>query len=316
MKEKTVLLNIVGVLLTTVVMVSGVRAQTVEEDSVRALSGEWEKLRRLAANARNETGGSVVAQTREVSSQETYFNLIEENSALKEERDKAKAEAEKLQIQNSAFLGRTRELESRVHALSGNLDNAKIELEKERMVGEERMARLKEELSAALKRVEDAEKRVEDEKKRSDEQDYIRRYNDARKQLEGARRALSDMSKERAQEIKETEKKMKDLVKENEELKTNIGKAHFNLGTLMFKKGDYEKAAYEFEQALKVLPNDPDVFYNLAIIYDFYIDEPEKAKGFYEDYFRVEPNPGRKKQLKERVAEKQLVSLMNEYQIE
>jgi tetratricopeptide (TPR) repeat protein len=279
----------IGVLFATAVMIS--------VGSVRAEDGE----------------DGVVAQTREGSPQETYLNFLRENTELKKEKDRMAEEISKLQNQNSGLLGRNRDLENRMQSLSVRLEETEKLLEEERKnpgkdPGKD-LEILRSELEFERTKYEYIERKLSKE-------DYVRRYNDARKQLEGTRRALSDMTKESSQDSANMEKTMMEIVKENEHIKLNMGKAHFNLGTLFFKAGDYEKAAYEYEQAAKVMPNDPETCYNLAIIYDFYVDEPEKSKNYYERYFRAEPDPGRKKQLKERMAEKKLMSIMNAHQVE
>jgi tetratricopeptide (TPR) repeat protein len=256
-----------------------------------------------------ENGDAGFAETREISSKESYFDLARENETIRKERDRAVEEVANLRRQNSSLLVGMKDLESRIQLLNGRIEESENALSEQKKSAEETISRLSRDVDEALAAAEETERKL-------DKQDYVRRYKDARKQLEGARRALGDMAKERSKELADSEKMMRDLAKENEKLKTDIGKAHFNLGTLLFRSGEYEKSAYEYEKAAKVMPNDPDIFYNLAIIYDFYVDEPEKAKGYYERYFRAEPNPGRKKQLKERMAEKQLLSVMNEYQVE
>ena len=251
----------------------------------------------------------IFARTREVSTQEAYLNLLRENAAFKKEREAIAEENGKLRTQNSGFAARVKDLESRVQFLTGKADTAENRLAEEKRISEETISALKAELD-------DERKKAQEKENNLDKQEYVRRYNDARNQLEGARKALSEMTAQRSQELVKTEEKIKGIVAENENLKIKMGKAHFNLGTLLFKAGDYEKSAYEYEQAITIMPNDPETSYNLAIVYDHYLDKPEKAKGYYEQYFRLEPNPGRKKQLKERIAENELLSVMNSYKIE
>ena len=80
------------------------------------------------------------------------------------------------------------------------------------------------------------------------------------------------------------------LSSEKESLKERNGKLHYNLGTFYFQKARYQDAAYEFESALNFLASDPDIFYNLAVIYDYYLQDREKAIDYYMKYLQENPD--------------------------
>ncbi|MFC1704446.1 tetratricopeptide repeat protein [Candidatus Omnitrophota bacterium] len=103
-----------------------------------------------------------------------------------------------------------------------------------------------------------------------------------------------------------TEAKIKEIAAETERLKEENGKLHYNLGNILFKKGEYKKAAYEYEYALNDMPDDPDLYYNLAVINDYYVGDSQKAAHFYAEFLRRQPNAKDALHIKERIAEKDL----------
>ncbi len=109
-----------------------------------------------------------------------------------------------------------------------------------------------------------------------------------------------------------TEAKVKEVAAEGERLKEENGRLHYNLGNLLFKKGDYEKAAYEYKFALKYLPDDSDLFYNLAIVYDYHLEDNQKATQYYDEYLKRQPQAREANLIKERIAENSLEEKMLE----
>lgn len=80
------------------------------------------------------------------------------------------------------------------------------------------------------------------------------------------------------------------------------GVMHYNLGNLYFRNGDYEKAAYEYQYALRIMPNDPDAIYNLAILYDFHLNKGKEAQALYIKFLRANPDSELVDFIKERIA--------------
>ena len=105
---------------------------------------------------------------------------------------------------------------------------------------------------------------------------------------------------------KPIEAKVKEISAETERLKEENGKLHYNLGNILFKNGEYKKAAYEYEYALSHMPDDPDLYYNLAVINDYYVGDTQKAAHFYSEFLKRQPNAKDALHIKERIAEKNL----------
>lgn len=85
-----------------------------------------------------------------------------------------------------------------------------------------------------------------------------------------------------------------------------------NLGMLALKRADYREAARCFQQALQLSPREPRLMQNLAVLYDLYLNDSRKARGYYLDYMataRIEDNPELYIQVQKRIG--QLVKRMN-----
>jgi tetratricopeptide (TPR) repeat protein len=65
----------------------------------------------------------------------------------------------------------------------------------------------------------------------------------------------------------------------------NLAAAQLGLGVVYRKLGEYRKAVVEYRKALNANPNSPQVHYNTAVLYDFYMDKPDLAR-FHYDRFR------------------------------
>ena len=64
---------------------------------------------------------------------------------------------------------------------------------------------------------------------------------------------------------------------------------HYNLALSYDQGQKYEQAVVEYKKALGINPNDPDVNYNLAVIYDDYLGDNKKAIKHYQNYLKYSP---------------------------
>lgn len=115
------------------------------------------------------------------------------------------------------------------------------------------------------------------------------------------------------QEVENMENKTLDLLskidafaEEDETLKTDAAKAHYNMGNVYFQKGEYEIAAREFYQASILMPNDPDVHYNLAFVSGDYLKDFDTALKHYQMYLYLNPNAADQNVVKEKIVEAKL----------
>ncbi|VAX34886.1 hypothetical protein MNBD_UNCLBAC01-1525 [hydrothermal vent metagenome] len=97
-------------------------------------------------------------------------------------------------------------------------------------------------------------------------------------------------------EVKEHENNTMDLLtkidafaENDERLRTDAAKAHYNMGNIYFQKGEYAIAVREYYQAVTLMPNDPDVHYNLAFVSGEYLKDHKMALKHYRMYLYLSP---------------------------
>ena len=99
--------------------------------------------------------------------------------------------------------------------------------------------------------------------------------------------------------VYETEKKAYDILSSLSSFKTiderlilDTARAHYNMGNVYFNKGEFKLAAREYYQAVTLMPNDPDVHYNLAYVSSERLRDYQTALKHYRMYLYL--NPGAK----------------------
>ena len=65
---------------------------------------------------------------------------------------------------------------------------------------------------------------------------------------------------------------------------------HYNLGVSYMKEKYYDMAIDEYQKALELNPDDPDIQYNLAILYDDCSRNPKRAIQHYQKYLELRPD--------------------------
>ncbi len=65
---------------------------------------------------------------------------------------------------------------------------------------------------------------------------------------------------------------------------------HYNMAAVYAREGKFAEAEREYLQALRIDPTDADVHYNLGILYDDELKQPEKATVHYRRYLQLTPH--------------------------
>lgn len=65
---------------------------------------------------------------------------------------------------------------------------------------------------------------------------------------------------------------------------------HYNMASVYARDGKFADAENEYLQALRIDPTDADVHYNLGILYDDEMKQPEKAMVHYRRYLQLNPH--------------------------
>lgn len=89
-------------------------------------------------------------------------------------------------------------------------------------------------------------------------------------------------------------------------LREDSAKAHYNMGNIYFRKGEYEIAAREYYQASTLLPDDPDVHFNLAFVSSEHLRDYRTALKHYKMYLYLNPQAKDAKFVKRKINEAEL----------
>lgn len=226
-----------------------------------------------------QDGGEV--RVRGLTQAESLERLLAVNAELREENAELKEKLRETEIRNEAYVRRIRAL-----------NDALSEVREEQERSAEELAEIEEEyerrLTAQIRRRQELRQRVDELEKHLEEETYKQQWEEAVRKLETAQRVVGELSSER------------------ESLLTRTAKMHYNLGLLFFKEGDHKRAAAEFKLALQQLPNDADIYYNLAVIKDYYLEDPEKAAQYYRKYLEYSSDPQRELEVRERITDNEL----------
>lgn len=74
---------------------------------------------------------------------------------------------------------------------------------------------------------------------------------------------------------------------------------HYNMGCMYKLYKQFDKAEGEFLKALKISPNDPNIHYNLGILYEDDLGDVEAAKKHYARFIELSPNEEDRAQVQE-----------------
>lgn len=88
----------------------------------------------------------------------------------------------------------------------------------------------------------------------------------------------------------EENSQLKPISQEDEQFRKQALKFHYNAGFAYDQNQQFELARIEYEKALEAMPDDADVHYNLAILYDEYLLDKKKAIEHYYAYLKFCPD--------------------------
>jgi len=92
-----------------------------------------------------------------------------------------------------------------------------------------------------------------------------------------------------------------DLDPEDEKFKEELARAHYNMGNVYFERGEYQRAAVEYYQAVDLMPYDADAHYNLAFVSGEYVGDQPTALKHYQWYLYLKPKAEDRKLIEEKI---------------
>lgn len=111
---------------------------------------------------------------------------------------------------------------------------------------------------------------------------------------------LEQLQQEYAQEVSDNAslrrqvtrlpKDVTSLAREHERLLKDVADTHYNMGVMFAKRGDFVRAAKEFQQVVEVRPDDAEAHYNLGLIYAEHLPDRRRALGFFRKYLALNPS--------------------------
>ncbi len=236
-------------------------------------------------------------------------NLREELEALRKENqiylDQQKAELSKVeslsaQLNNlkedkTISAGRQEELKKLVDEAEKALDtqNRKIgELEAKLKNAEEKMIRQKK-ASANLEQQTKSAKASP-----GMTQEYV-------KLVEGEWMTAIQKTQELKTDLNRTLSELSSYNRERSKLRMDTATMHYNLAVILTEQKNFPAAILEYQKVLEIRPNDADAHYNLAILYDDFLKNNEKALEHYRQYIRVAPNTPESQKVRQWIKDKE-----------
>ncbi len=92
-----------------------------------------------------------------------------------------------------------------------------------------------------------------------------------------------------------------DTAPEDEKFKEELARAHYNMGNVYFERGEYQRAAVEYYQAVDLTPYDADGHYNLAYVSGEFVGDQETALKHYQWYLYLKPQAEDRKLVEEKI---------------
>lgn len=295
------------------------------ENEYQALLREKEHVTRDRDNIHKQIKILIKERIEYVENKQSLDGIIEENKALRSEKDSLKEsnsvlteEIEKLRKEGGSFqvpLGKTEgktqkgtqlskinELKKKISSLKNEnnilakalriqdreLETRKIKKLKKQLVS------LKKEKSSLTKTLKQAEKEAKPikrkitklEKELANTQDQLVSTKAKFESLHKEYKELAIENKDIRQGLTKIPKKFVKLAHQNKKLIKQTADMHYNLGVFYTRNKKYKQAAQEFLKAVEIRPNDVFAHYNLGFIYaEYLVNRPKAIKHFNEYLF-------------------------------
>lgn len=121
--------------------------------------------------------------------------------------------------------------------------------------------------------------------------------------LEEERQDYDLLMRDTSEKVSGAIEKLSGVKRENEKIREELTNLYYMMGNAMFENKNYEGAIKEYKKALDWNPTHSYAHHNLAVIYDYYLDDHPKAAFHYEKYMELKPLEEAAHHIRERVIE-------------
>ncbi|MDD5645198.1 MAG: tetratricopeptide repeat protein [bacterium] len=242
------------------------------KDTIDKLKQKNAELEQLT----NELTRTKTEMEQMLTSKEMDFNSL---------RDARKIEMEKYEKTVTEEKNRNKSLEEQKNILSEKISDMRSEIDRLRVNGDE--ARL--ELERARERVAE----LEEVKKTAYVKETAGKESKEETLVSGAKSVKKEAEKTDVRKRTSKSKKTEEISIERPAEQTGLQEEpaiYYNAALECQQTGRYKEALDNYKKALALDPSDPDIHYNLAILYDENIEDNKKAVYHYKRY--LELNPG------------------------
>ena len=250
----------------------------------------------------------LLSQKEKVREAEASFEKMRKESEAVEQ-EKKEAESKNLELQNEI-----KGLEEKIEELIGEKGRAINEKKQlEELIARERdknpilkledeKARLKEGFALANADIKQAKAELKQSqaqvnKLNSEILKSRQELSVSKEQAEEGRRKVESLKRDYAQaldknrtleeKVVQVPKKFAEIARQNKALIKQASNMHYNLGVFYTKNKEYSRAVAEFEEAVKLRPDDAYSHFNLGYIYAEYLVNRPKAIEHFRNYLRV-----------------------------
>lgn len=236
-------------------------------------------------------------------------NLREELETLRKERESIR------QIEETE-LSKRNDLSARLNTLQqqGSLVSAReAELKKKVQDAETALQAQNLKVADLESRLKDAEEKMSRQKRASanlEQQTRSARANagmtpDYVKLVENEWMAAVAKTDELNRDLHKTLSELSGQNQERSKLRNETATMHYNLAVILVDQQNYPAAITEYMKVLEIRPNDPDAHYNLAVLYDDYLKDNDKALEHYRQYVKAAPDAPEAQKVRRWIQEKE-----------
>jgi len=237
---------------------------------------------------------------------ETLNTALKENRQIREELLATGAGLDQVKVQNNILVNQIRQLQQEAEQIKRDRKNeaseydrlvAELKEEKRKLSEERKQIKAIENASAekviAIKKENDQLLKVLDHAILESERDEYKKL------LDEAQSASERAVQELAQ-----------VKTENQRLRYDVGNQYYTIGNIFFEKRQYDEAIKRYKKAVEIDKSDSWSHHNLGIIYDYYLQDHERALYHYGQYLKLKPIKEVTDEIRERVLQLELQKLM------